>query len=66
MSSTRVTVKSEIKVEVKPEVKLEGTSDLQHIDTSTWKTGQKFPTPSPGNGGILITIVFLVHELLIV
>eukprot|EP01031_Cornospumella_fuschlensis_P024359 gene24359-29444_t len=37
-NSTEVVVKAEI------------STTLQNIDTSSWKAGQKFPTPSPGNG----------------
>ncbi len=42
-SSSKPTVKKEVKIKKEDEF-LE--------DRSNWKVGQKFPTPSPGNGGI--------------
>jgi len=51
--STRVTEpKEEVKVEVKAEVSVSKIAPFIEEEIN-FKPGQKFPTPSPGNGGKL-------------
>eukprot|EP01039_Chlorochromonas_danica_P010934 gene10934-12156_t len=50
-STSEAKVKAEIiKTTTSSSSSSSSSISLQHIDTSTWKAGQKFPTPSPGNG----------------